>query len=144
MNCHVVNHKIIELLSIKLESADGKFKWHLAARFWWVKTTNQYTDVSWDIFIIWKNNPGLVWEARPVHVFMSKKNKWFFWKHCSIRTEKLHKIKVFFYRLLWNLKFECIFMKVGNKHLFCYLWLKPCSQLSCYSNLNNCWIIRVI
>ena len=82
-----------------------------------VSATNKRTDACWDIFMIWKINSGLVWAAGPVlekkvwgrlwatfeGVFFmfswAKKRKFFFWKNCSVRTEKLHrkKVKNFFF-----------------------------------------------
>ena len=79
-----------------------------------IPPTDKETDESWDIFIIWKINSGLVWAARPVlwkkkfgpimskfwgpflYVFIGKRYTYYFWKYCSVRTEKekLHKIKV--------------------------------------------------
>ena len=71
--------------------------------------TDKETDESWNIFIIWKINSGLFWAAGPYlwkkslglimsnfwgsffYVFMGKI---FFWKYCSVRTKKMHWIKV--------------------------------------------------
>ena len=75
-------------------------------------TTNKETDESWGIFIIWKINSGLVWAAGQYcekkvwgqlwatfeAVFLcfhgQKINLKCFWKYCSIRTKKLHRVKV--------------------------------------------------
>ena len=85
---------------------------------------------------MWKINSGLVWAAGPYlwvwgrlwatfegvfNVFKGKKKNW---KYHSLRTEKLHRKKVIFFScfcLFYRLKFECKYMKVGNKHLFSYL-----------------------
>ena len=67
-------------------------------------TTDKETDESWDIFIDWKFNSGLVWAAGQYcekkvcgrlwatfeacfFMFSWAKNKFrFFWKYCSVRS----------------------------------------------------------
>ena len=84
------------------------------------RDTDKITDVWSRDFIIWKINSGLwavvwagLWEKRvwadyeqllmPVFqtafffTFSESKIFLFFWKHCSIRTETLHRKKVFFF-----------------------------------------------
>ena len=74
-----------------------------------VNIIDKRTDTSWDIFMTWKINSWLVWAAGPGHekkvwgrlratfeggyFNCGKKNK-IFWKHCSVRSEKLHRKKV--------------------------------------------------
>ena len=118
--------------------------------------TNKRTDAWWDIFMIWKIDFWLLavawaglWEKRfgPImsnfwgrffQLFVVKKKILkIFWKHCSVRTEKLHRKKVkkniifleefffsekpvFFRAKIW-VEFECKYMKVGTRHLFSYL-----------------------
>ena len=77
-----------------------------------LETTDKRTDTWWDIFMIWKIDFGCglgwavgkkVWadyEQLLREVFstfcVQKRKK--IWKHCSVRTEKLHrkKVKIFF------------------------------------------------
>ena len=84
---------------------------------------NKETDESWDIFIIWNMNSRLVWAAGPYlwkkslgpimsnfrdpfFTFSLAKNKFkFFWKYCSVRTEKLHRIKVKKSKQFWEVFF---------------------------------------
>ena len=66
--------------------------------------------------------------------FQGQKNQKFFWKYHSVGTVKLHRKKgkkkfsfgIFFFMFLsffigYNLSVY-IYMKVGNKHLYFYLW----------------------
>ena len=86
-----------------------------------ILTTDKETDVSWNIFMIWKINSGLwavvwagLWNKRVLadyeqllrpffSLFRGQKiKKKFFWKLYSVRTEKLHnnfikKIWIFFF-----------------------------------------------
>ena len=63
------------------------------------------------------------------HFFRIKKKLNFFWKHHSVRTEKLQRKKVkkmlFFSEKLWffGLKFECKYWVVGNRLLMAILWI---------------------
>ena len=77
-----------------------------------LQNTDKGTDESWDMFITYKINSGLVWAAgpylwkkkfraiyeqllRPIFLyFHGQKLNFFSWKYCSIRTEKLQRIKV--------------------------------------------------
>ena len=77
-----------------------------------IHITDKKTDAWWDIFITWKIDFGLLavawaglWNkmfgpimsnfwGRFFQLFVGKKKKKIFWKHCSVRTEKLHRKKV--------------------------------------------------
>ena len=89
-----------------------------------VASTDQETDESWDISIVWKINSGLVWvlgycEKKSLGPIMSifwgprrslcfhvqKINLMFYWKYCSVRTEKLNIIKVKKVKKNWEVFF---------------------------------------
>ena len=106
-----------------------------------VQSTDKRTDACSRHFMIWKINSGLwavgwagLWNKRfgPImsnfwgrffQLFVGKKKKKI-WKHCSDRTEKLHRKKVFFFHVFVFFYRQKIWVyNIGNKHLSPHLWV---------------------
>ena len=81
---------------------------------------NQFWAVGWAG--LWKTGLGRLWatfEGGYFNFLWSKKKFFFFWKHCSVRTEKLHRKKVKKKFIFWGEEFffleKPVFFRAENK-----------------------------